>query len=95
MRRLVAQRIRRIFAILLQTTFPRAISLFHWILASRLTMSSGIEVPNATMVKPITRLEIPSFFARDDAPRTNMSAQPMRIARPNMRERIGKIIVRL
>jgi hypothetical protein len=94
-RRLVAQRIRRIFAILLQTTFPRTISLFHWILASRLTISSGIEVPNATIVRPITRLEIPNFFAREEAPRTRISAQPIKIARPNMRERIGKIILRL
>lgn len=93
--KLVAQRMRRIFAILLPTTFPRAISLFSCILAKRLTISSGIEVPKATIVRPITRLEMPSFFASEEAPRTRISAQPIRIARPNMRERIGKIIVRL
>lgn len=90
--KLVAQRIKRIFAVLLQTTFQRAISLFSLILARRLTISSGIEVPKATIVSPITRLDIPSFFAREDAPRTRISAQPIKIARPNMRERIGKII---
>jgi hypothetical protein len=86
---------RRIFAVLLQTIFQRAISLFHWRLAKRLTMSSGIEVPKATIVRPITRLEIPSFFAREEAPRTRISAQKINIARPKIRERRGKSIMLL
>lgn len=55
-------------------------------------MSSGMEVPKATIVRPMTRLEMPSFFAREEAPRTRISAQPIKIARPNIRERIGRII---
>ena len=86
---------RNIFAILLPTTLPRAISLFHCRLASKLTTSSGIEVPKATIVRPITRLEIPSFFASDEAPRTRISAHPIRIMSQNIRERMGISIVRL
>ena len=44
--------------ILLPTTFPIAISALPWIADSTLITNSGAEVPNATIVSPMTRLEI-------------------------------------
>jgi hypothetical protein len=52
---------------LLPIIFPRAISGFLSADAKTLTTSSGAEVPNATIVSPITMFGIFNFFAREDA----------------------------
>ena len=54
--------------------FPKATSPEPLIAAKRLTISSGIEVPNATTVRPITSVETPNFLANDDDPFTNQLA---------------------
>lgn len=66
----VIQRIRKIFAIFEPNTFPIAISVFPEIDASKETISSGILVPIATIVSPITASEIFHFFAREIEPST-------------------------
>lgn len=81
-RTLVTQRMRRMLAIFEPTIFPRAISLLPFILARTLTVSSGMEVPKATTVRPMTRLEIPNFFALDAEPETRKSAPFISIAKP-------------
>ena len=79
-------RIRRIFAILLPTTFPMAISDDPSRTEKILTISSGAEVPNATTVSPITMGVIPNFLAREDAPRTRVSAPAIKITKPIIRK---------
>ena len=44
------------------TTLPIAISVFPLMLANRLTINSGEDVPNDTMVSPITMLEMLYFW---------------------------------
>ena len=56
------------FAILLPITFPTARSVFPFAAEKRLTVSSGAEVPKATIVRPITISETLSFFAIDAEP---------------------------
>jgi hypothetical protein len=63
--------IKNTFAILEPSTFPMAISGLPWILASTDTISSGILVPIATMVRPMIASDIPNFFAIDTAPSTS------------------------
>jgi len=54
----VIHKINNIFDILLHTTFDIAISEFHWKADIMLTINSGADVPNATIVRPITSDEI-------------------------------------
>ena len=56
------------------TTLPIAISVFPLMLANRLTINSGEDVPNDTMVSPITMLEMLYFLAIAAEPSTNRSA---------------------
>lgn len=81
---LVTQSIRSILAVFDPMILPSVISLFPRILARRLTVSSGSEVPNATTVKPITRLETPKRFAIEAEPETRKSAPLIRMMRPTM-----------
>lgn len=67
----LTQRIKNIFAILEPSTFPMAISGLPEILARTDTMSSGILVPIATIVRPMIASEIPNFLAMDTAPSTS------------------------
>lgn len=69
---------------LLPSTFPIAISVLPDMLAKMLTISSGAEVPNATMVKPITIDEILSFLAIEDDPSTSKSAPLISKTKPRM-----------
>jgi hypothetical protein len=78
----VIQRIRRILAILLPMIFPTAISLLPFIAAVTLTTSSGRDVPKATIVRPMIRVETPNFLAIEEAPRTRMSAPHTRMRNP-------------
>jgi len=66
--------IRRIFDILLPSTFHIAIPALHFILAIIFTTSSGAEVHTATIVNHITKSETLNFFAILDAQSTNTSA---------------------
>jgi hypothetical protein len=74
----VSHRIRRILAILDQMIFPMTMSFASLTLPIILTTSSGADVPNATIVSPITRSDIRSFLASEDAPSTRKSAPLMR-----------------
>jgi hypothetical protein len=56
------------------------------------TVSSGAEVPNATMVRPTTSGEIPKPLATEDAPRTSHSAPKMRTVRPIAMRKTERII---
>ena len=55
-------------------TLPTAISFEPLRAAVTLTASSGREVPKATMVRPITSGDTPSFFATPEAESTKTSA---------------------
>jgi hypothetical protein len=66
--------IAKILNILLPTIFPIVISEFFDIDANTFTINSGAEVPNATIVKPITIFGILCFFANEDALSTNKFA---------------------
>ena len=68
---------RAMLATLLPMTFPRAISGSGTSLraAERLTMSSGADVPKATIVRPITRGLILKSAAILEAPSTSQSAE--------------------
>jgi hypothetical protein len=57
-------------AILLPIIFPIAISLDSFIEAVKLTANSGLEVPKATTVKPITTGLIPRARDKFDEPLT-------------------------
>lgn len=78
----VSPRIRRIFAMFDQTIFQSTSSLAPLKLPIMLTTNSGADVPNATIVNPITRSDIRSFFASDDAPSTKKSAHLMSMINP-------------
>ena len=54
----VVPRIKRILNTLLPITLPIAMPLLPFLAATTLVASSGIEVPPATMVRPITALDI-------------------------------------
>lgn len=71
-------RMRRILAILLPSAFPMASPVFPLKLEMRLITSSGAEVPKATIVSPMTRLEIPYFFAIPADHSTSQSHHLMR-----------------
>ena len=45
-------------------------------------MNSGMDVPNATTVRPIIRSDTPNRFARSEAPSTSQSAPLTKIASP-------------
>jgi hypothetical protein len=62
--------------------FPKAASVFPFTDEITLTTSSGAEVPKETTVRPMARLDIPNFFAADEAPPTKKSAPLIKITKP-------------
>ena len=72
-----APRMRRILHVLLPTTLPMLRSGLPFMLARRLTTSSGADVPNATIVSPTTRSETPKARASIEALLTSQSAPVM------------------
>lgn len=80
----VIPRMRNIFAIFDPRTFPIAISVFQEILAMIETMSSGILVPIATIVRPMIASEIRYFFAIETAPSTRVLPPYVRSTSPAM-----------
>lgn len=55
-------------------------------LANTLIISSGKEVPMATMVKPVMAAGIPSFLPMVEAPSISRLAPPIRIIKPSMKK---------
>src|SRR3989344_1881722 len=86
-------RISRILAMLLPRILPMAIWLLPWKLANRLTNNSGVEVPNATMVRPMAKSEILNLLAMEDAPSTSQSAPLIRAIKPIMRSKYVSILL--
>ena len=80
-------RIRRIFAILLPTILPIVSSGDPEIAASKLTKSSGVDVPKAITVRAINKVDTLSLSASETAPLTKNS--PPKIKR-NSQEIIKK-----
>lgn len=78
-------RIIKILKILLPIMLPSAIWVLFVMLALRFTKNSGIDVPNATTVKPMTKLETLSLFAKDDAPSTKRCAPAIKSKKPMIR----------
>ena len=67
---------------LLPTTLPKIRSVCKPTAAATLAASSGVDVPYATIVKPITIWLILSFLAMDTPPLTNQFPPKHSIARP-------------
>ena len=76
-------RMTRILIMLLPTTLPKLKPEFPETAESTFTTSSGEEVPNATIVSPITRLEIFFFLATAEAPLTSQLAPKIKGINPN------------
>ena len=70
--------------ILLPTTFVIAMSEFPFIVAIKLTPSSGALVPNATTVNPITRGETPKEEANFEELLTTASPPITRSSKPTI-----------
>ena len=87
---IVAERptMRPIFAILLPTMLPIMIAGSFFMLAMTEDAISGIDVPTATSVSPMTNSEIPSAFAIREARSTNTSDPLTRRTRPMRRRRM-------
>ena len=67
-------RTRAMLHMLLPTTLPTAIMLLDFTAETTLTTNSGVEVPKATTVNPMTMGVIPRLRARLDDPFTSHSA---------------------
>jgi hypothetical protein len=67
-------RIAAILKMLEPMMLPTDISPWPDKVAFRLTTSSGALVPNATIVRPITRFDIFAFRANSELPLTNQPA---------------------
>ena len=78
----VTPRISRMFRILLPTTLPMAMPGVLSMAAVTLTAASGILVPMATMVRPMTSWGIFRRRASPAAPSTNQSAPLISSANP-------------
>ena len=72
----------RVLKMLDPRTLPMEMSELLAIAPVTLTTSSGQEVPNPTMVKPITNSLILSFLAMAEAPSTRKSAPKTIVSRP-------------
>ena len=78
-----------VLKILLPTTFPIAISALPFRAEETLTASSGADVPNATMVSPITIEGIRNRLATDAAPSVSPLAPIRMRRRPPTRSNIS------
>jgi hypothetical protein len=84
--------IKPILAILLPTIFPIEMPLFCSIAATILTTNSGAEVPNDTIVNPITTGLTPNDSAIRDAFRIISSAPTQSSTKPTMKIENSNII---
>ena len=78
---------------LLPTTLPMARSDWPLTAEIALTTNSGVEVPNATIVNPITKLEMLKRRAISDAPSVSQSAPLMISNNPTANFDIRRIIL--
>lgn len=85
-------RMTKILAIFDPTTFPNARSVFPESALVTDTRSSGEDVPNATIVRPITIGDIFSLSDTEDAPETRKSAPLISINNPTTKRIIAMII---
>ena len=76
----------KILKILEPTMLPSDTSSTPAMDADILTAASGNEVPNATTVNPMTKLDTLKNFAIDDAPSTNKSAPLTSKTKPNTKK---------
>ena len=74
---------------LLPTTVPTAISAVPLSADTKLTQNSGIDVPRATTVRPITIWGTPSFEAIPTEPSVSRSAPQSTTATPTIIRRIS------
>ena len=86
-------KINKVLEILDPIIFPKDMSEFPFMLAKTETINSGAEVPKATIVKPITKLEMPNFLAIDEEPSINISAPFIKKIKPNIKKTIVKSII--
>ena len=91
--RAVTPIITRTLKILLPTTLPTAISALPLSAEMKLIVSSGAEVPKATMVRPITRSLTPHLRAMAEAPSVRALAPTRMSTRPNRRKMMLRNIV--
>ena len=77
----------KILKILLPTIFPMAIPAFPFLAAVTDVTSSGSDVPNATIVRPINRSLIPKNLAISVAPLTAKSLPITTITPPSTMKR--------
>lgn len=82
-----APNINSILAIQLPKIFPSASSELPEKLANKFTISSGKDVPNDTIVRPITISEILNRLPIEDAPSTRKSAPLIRITKPTTKRK--------
>ncbi len=75
-------RINRILVIFEPIILLIANSVAPWALEKILIKSSGMEVPNATIVIPMTKDDMPYFLAIEDEPSTKRSAPLINITKP-------------
>lgn len=78
--------------LLLPIIFPRTMSENPCTEAIVLTTNSGAEVPNATIVKPMTRSDTLYFLAKAEAPLTSQFAPRIKEINPATTNKIGIII---
>ena len=71
---IVVPNMASVLKILLPITFPNAISLLPFMADTVLTTNSGNEVPKATIVSPIIKVETLNLRATDEAPSVRKSA---------------------
>ncbi len=76
-------RINRIFAILEPTTLPAATAGAPFRVEESEVVSSGVEVPNPTITRPIRSGETLRLRASPDAPRTSASPPKNSTSRPD------------
>ncbi len=82
----------RIFIILLPSMLPTISFPLPANASITVTASSGAEVPSATTVTPIIKVEILSFFAIPDAPSTKKSAPFTKRTKPKSNKNTFKTI---
>ncbi len=78
-------RIRSVLVIFEPIILPSAMPELPRRPAMVLITSSGMEVPKATTVKPITKEEMPNFLATEDDPSTSISAPLSKKINPTRR----------
>ena len=81
-----------VLMILLPRILVRAISEEPSAAATIFTTSSGADVPNATIVRPMTRSEILSRLAKPDAPFMSQSAENVSRVKPKIKSKYSILV---